>query len=241
MKIHWDVPQGSEQWFKLRSGIPTASEFSSIITPERGEYSKSRWPYAIRLVAEKVLNWKAKQLDTEDVRNGREREPFAVKRLEFMHDLTMKPVGFVTTDDGKVGASPDRFVMPNLMPVEIKSPSVLTHLGYLLRGHGTAHKPQVQGQMYVCEADEAIFYSFNPEMEAAQEYMIRTPRDDKYIQTLAGYLDQFTDEVAMLMDKAESLGLHQQYTDAPEEDVPGLVEADPGMAEAIAKAGGDQS
>jgi hypothetical protein len=32
----------------------------------------------------------------------------------------------------------------------------------------------------------------------------------------------------------------QAFADAPEEDVPGLVEADPGMAEAIAKAGGKE-
>lgn len=38
--IQHKVEQGSEEWLILRLGIPTASEFSNIITPARGEPTK---------------------------------------------------------------------------------------------------------------------------------------------------------------------------------------------------------
>jgi hypothetical protein len=39
MKIH-NCTQGTEEWRKLRAGIPTASEFHKIITPKTGQLSK---------------------------------------------------------------------------------------------------------------------------------------------------------------------------------------------------------
>ncbi len=50
MKKH-DVEQGSEEWYALRAGKPTASEFSKLIT-SKGEPSKSAATYAITLAIE---------------------------------------------------------------------------------------------------------------------------------------------------------------------------------------------
>jgi hypothetical protein len=51
MIIH-DVVQGSPEWHALRAGIPTASEFSQLVT-STGEPSKSMKEYALVLAAEK--------------------------------------------------------------------------------------------------------------------------------------------------------------------------------------------
>ncbi len=233
----WDVEQGSSEWFKLRSGLPTASQFDMVVTPERCDLSKQRFKLAVRLIAERLLNWQPRQVDTEDMRLGREREPEAIRHLEFVHDLTTRKVGLVRTNDKRLGASPDRFVVPSMIPIETKAPSDPTQFEYLLFGHGASYKPQVFGQMLVCDADEAIFMSYNPR---TPEYFVRTRRDEEYIRKLSGHLNQFTDELDMLTDKARALGLYQAYEDAAEEDVPELIETHEGMAEAIAKAGGDQ-
>ena len=64
MIIH-NVEQRSEEWFSLRLGIPTASEFHNIVGNTTGELSRSKdkkglsevaKKYAYRLVAEKLLN-----------------------------------------------------------------------------------------------------------------------------------------------------------------------------------------
>ena len=50
MKTH-DVEQGSKEWHELRSGMPTASGFSKILT-SKGDPSKSMEGYANSLAAE---------------------------------------------------------------------------------------------------------------------------------------------------------------------------------------------
>lgn len=209
MKVHWNIQQGTAEWFGIRAGIPTASEFHNIITPAKGELSKSRGKYACRLIAERLLNWQAQSLDAlEHIKRGKDREPAAIQRLEFVHDLNTREVGFVTTDDATIGASPDRFVMPSMLPTEVKCPSDPIQFEYLLLGHGDDYRPQVQGQLYVCEADEALFYAYNPR---TPEYMVRTHRDEAYIAKLAAALRQFNDELGQLLEKAQSLGLYQAY------------------------------
>ena len=49
---HYDIDQGSESWFRLRMGIPTASEFKKIITPKTMKLSSQAHDYAILKLAE---------------------------------------------------------------------------------------------------------------------------------------------------------------------------------------------
>ncbi|MDE2233869.1 MAG: exonuclease, partial [Patescibacteria group bacterium] len=52
--IEIDVLQGSEEWHKARTGIPTASHFSKIITPKTLKLSAESDHYENRLVAERL-------------------------------------------------------------------------------------------------------------------------------------------------------------------------------------------
>jgi hypothetical protein len=46
--------QGSMDWYRLRMGIPTASQFHKIVTPG-GKLSEQRHAYMYRLIAERLL------------------------------------------------------------------------------------------------------------------------------------------------------------------------------------------
>jgi len=50
MQIH-DVEQGSSEWLMLRSGLPTASNFSKMVT-STGKLSKSIDDYALTLACD---------------------------------------------------------------------------------------------------------------------------------------------------------------------------------------------
>jgi len=52
MIVH-DVDQNTDEWFQLRLGIPSASEFDKLITSS-GSRSKQLDAYANRLVAERL-------------------------------------------------------------------------------------------------------------------------------------------------------------------------------------------
>src|SRR3990167_9152399 len=105
MILH-DVPQRSAEWFALRAGKPTASEFSRVVT-SAGELSKSAYGYALTLAAEMFVG---QSIDAWEgnawTERGRELEVAARTAYEFVCDVSVKPIGFVTDDLGMVGCSP---------------------------------------------------------------------------------------------------------------------------------------
>jgi len=206
MKIH-DCQQGTPQWYALRLGIPTASEFHKIVTPT-GKLSAQARRYAFRLVTEKLLNQTLTSLDNlEWIERGRELEPDAVRMYEFEEGAKTVPVGFITTDDGLLGASPDRLIDGRNAGLEVKCPAPHTHLEYMVDGFGNDYVPQVQGQMLVGELDYVDRYSFHPSMPP---FRLRTYRDDQFIWNLAQALKQFTDQLHELTEKVKGMGYFQE-------------------------------
>jgi hypothetical protein len=209
MKIYADVEQGSPEWFKLRLGIPTASCFDQIVTPKKCELSASAYKYALRLCAEKLLNMPSATIDGQEwMERGKELEDDAVRQYEFHIEKKTIKVGFITTDDGSVGFSPDRLVMDGKdrrIALEIKCPSQHVHLGYLLDGAAPEYKPQVQGQIWIADLDRADLYSYHPQMPPA---LIQTAPDREYIQKLSNAVDTFKDLLARMMERAQSLGVY---------------------------------
>ena len=208
MKIYM-CEQRSDAWRQLRLGIPTASNFDRIITPKRGELSKTAADYALRLCAERLLNVTSEStIENPWMEQGRILEADAVRQYEFTYEATTVAVGFITTDDGQIGCSPDRLVSSDKrVALEIKCPSPHVHLGYLLNGTAPEYTPQVQGTIYVAELDHAELYSYSTQMPAA---LIRTNRDDEYIAKLDVALRQFNDNLAKLFERAKALGAFQQ-------------------------------
>jgi YqaJ-like viral recombinase domain len=203
MKIH-NVEQGSGEWLTLRLGIPTASMFHKIITPKKLEYSTQSRGYQFYLIAEKLLNYSLSSLDNlEWIARGKELEPDAVKMYEWDQDVVTAPVGFITTDDGRVGATPDRLLIDEPACLELKCPAPHTHVEYMIDGFGQDYMAQVQGQMLVGEFEWVDRFSYHPEMPPV---LVRTPRDDAYIGILQGYLDRFCDEMDELLEKVQARG-----------------------------------
>lgn len=208
MRIYADVLQGSDQWHALRLGIPTASNFHKIVTPKKCELSKGAIEYALRLCAEKLLNTSGEATVTNPwLERGKELEPVAVKQYEWQYEATTIPVGFVTTDDGTIGCSPDRLVVSERkIALEIKCPSPHVHLGYLLNGTDDDYKPQVMGQCYVAELDHAELFSYHPQMPPA---LIQNARDEEYIAKLADALKRFNENLFALFGRAKEIGAYQ--------------------------------
>ncbi len=107
--------QGSLEWFAARCGIPTASEFSRLVTNtiKDGEYklSASLPGYANELAAELFAGKSLDQFDGNAwMQRGKDKEAEAVAFYEFASDAVISRVGFITTDDGLCGCSPDALV-----------------------------------------------------------------------------------------------------------------------------------
>jgi hypothetical protein len=212
--IEHHFEQYSDDWYRARLGIPTASHFHNIITPTgvptRGDRRKK---YMYRLIAEKLL----KQAMDDSfsgywVKRGRELETEAADAFLRQSGLggswALHKVGFCTTNDGKVGCSPDRVLRRGEHRdtdegVEIKCPSPWVQVEYLLEGPEDNYKPQVQGHMLICGYPCMHLWAYHPNMPAVH---IRTQRDDLFVEKLARELYYFCNETEIEYERATRMG-----------------------------------
>lgn len=184
------MAQGTPEWIAARIGVATASSFDEIITPKTCEPSKSQHGYMARLLAEWFLNVSLDDYVSEFMARGREMEAEARGWYEFETDHTAQQVGFCLRDDGRSGASPDSLVDED-GALEIKCPSAVTHMGYLL-DHGAsakaAYRCQCQGQLWVLERRWVDLLLFHPTLP---RLIVRVERDDKFIAALESCVTTF--------------------------------------------------
>lgn len=211
MLLH-ECIQGTQRWLELRSGRPTSSEFDKIITPG-GAPSKSASGYCNKLLVEVMLGRPLAGVEMPWMKRGKDMEAEAVRYYELLRDVDTVPIGFITTDDGRIGASPDRLVGDDGL-LEIKCPSDETHSKYLAAhvdallgaaGSGVyeAYKVQCQGQLFVAEREWSDVESYYPGLPEA---LTRVHRDDKFIALMKSALYGFIEMFDTRLDKLRSLG-----------------------------------
>jgi len=191
MKIHADIVQGTQEWRRLRAGIPTASAFDNIVTPT-GKKSTQDEKYRFMLLAERMMGHPIDDSKSKWMLRGQDMEGEARAFYEFQRDLPVELIGFVTNDAGTIGASPDAFVGDE-GTLEIKCPSEAIHVSYLLKKSvDAAYYPQVQGQLWITERKWADILSYHPELPPA---LIRVERDEPFIKTLSELVTAFSEEL----------------------------------------------
>ena len=200
--IFHDCIQGSDDWFSLRRGIPTASEFSRIITPAQGKTggpgSKS---YIAQLIGERLaihLPVGAPSYTSRAMEHGREFEAEARRLFAFETNLEIGNGGFCQTDDRRFGSSPDGLIGCSPTDekewtaqgaLELKCPQPETHAGYLLDGDilPTDYKYQVHGHLLVTGAPCCWFMSYCPGM---RPLLLKIEPDDT-TEKLRAALEEF--------------------------------------------------
>ena len=190
MIIH-TMKQRTPEWYALRSGMPTGSEFSKLVTGT-GLPSDSLPDYAMDLATQKLAgeDYAEGQFGgNKHTERGNELEDFAIAAYEFDYDCTVEKVGFVTDDLLQWGVSPDGFVGAKGM-AEVKCLTRKEH-GLVLkyyREHKKAkpqYKPQTQGQMMVCERDWVDLIFYHPKLPML---VIRQEPDLKFVHVLKNRL-----------------------------------------------------
>lgn len=205
-----DVAPGSDEWRQARIGIPTASCAHKIVTPA-GKPSSQRDGYMHELIAERLLGtW----LDSDAgafAERGTILEPSAIAYYELIMNADTIAGGFCTTDDGRVGCSPDKLVVGAGRPargLEVKCPKPATHVGYMLsKNTDERYRCQLQTSLYVTGLESWDICSFHPDMPPA---IIRVQRDEPLIKLLGDRLREFCDE---LDEKTEILRARQPTGD----------------------------
>jgi hypothetical protein len=171
---YYDVVQGERDWFDLRLGRPTASEFKRILTPktlqEGGPGAKSYIRELIGEVLNPILAMNAPCYMSRPMLHGRNTEPEARRYYSMERDVDVANGGFCTTDDGRLGASPDGVIGLRRLEngdsidgaVELKCPMPANHLRYLETPNEVPaiYKWQCHGHMIVTGAAWVDFLSY---------------------------------------------------------------------------------
>lgn len=188
-----DIPQRSDAWYEARRGIPTASVFDKIITPAKGEPSSSQEKLLNELLAEALCPTYGPGYQSADMEAGTELEAEARRFYEFCEAgaLPVKEVGFLLSDCGRFGGSPDALVGDD-GGLEIKCPSAVTQIAYL-RGKvlPLEYKTQVHGYLAVSGRSFWDFLSYYPGLP---RFLVRVERD-AFTEKLAAEVGRFCDKL----------------------------------------------
>lgn len=202
--LELDVEQGSAAWVEARLGIPTASEFSRIVTPA-GKVSASQEPYMCELLAEYFTGEPLVDFSSEWTERGKVLEPDAFDEYAFQRDMEPRKVGLCYRNEAKmVACSPDGLTDPD-GGWEVKSPGPGKHLLYLA-GDGVprAHVPQVQGCIWVTQREWWDFMSYHPDFPSL---IVRMEPDEKYQAALDKQIPLFVEQLLEKRAKLQARGV----------------------------------
>jgi predicted phage-related endonuclease len=167
MKIHTSFKQGTPEWNQIRAGKVTASEMHRLVSP-LGKVRTGDGPrtYLLEKLSERWLGAPLpKDFSTFEMEQGTLIEEYARPAFELWTGLMVKQVGFIESDDGLCGCSPDGLIEGEKAGLEIKSPQIVNHVRYLLDGCVPEdYILQVQGSLYVTGFDRWLFTSFRRRM-----------------------------------------------------------------------------
>lgn len=187
-----DCEQGSEAWQRARMGLPTASEFKTLLGIKKDAREKvTRRTYLLKLAGEILTGEPMESYTNAHLERGKVMEEEARDFYAFLHDVEPQRIGFVK--NGQKGCSPDSFIGTNGM-LEIKTalPHILAET-IIKDDFPPEHKPQCQGGLLVAEREWIDIAVYWPKMP---RFVKRAYRDEPYIKELETAIDQFNDELA---------------------------------------------
>jgi len=196
--------QGSPEWFQVRLGLPTGSEFGTVLASGRGGgESKTRRTYLYKLAAERITGDPMENYVSKDMERGKALEPEARAYYEMLNDVAIERIGFIK--NGRTGCSPDGLIGKD-GGLEIKV--VLPHTLVAAHAHpsGTIppeYVPQVQGNIWCSEREWFDFLLYCPKLPA---FLVRVYRQQGFIDMLAESVEQFNNELDALVTKIKGVG-----------------------------------
>lgn len=220
MKFTWhDIEQRTPEWFALRLGIPTASNFHKILTPKTLKLSESRNKYRNQLLAE-WMTGTPHQDDylSKSMEAGIDNEDRARAAYEMIVDAETTRPGFFTAYDGMAGASPDALLEPST-DLEIKCRELHTQIGWALMTDDSErqdHRIQCQGRLLIEQREWSHLWNFNQQMAIP---VLKSPRDERVISAIDQALRQFIDELLAARERlTREYGPFPRFTEVPAED-----------------------
>jgi hypothetical protein len=196
-----DVEQNSDEWYSLRAGRITGSNFPKIMANYPNAFGEPAKQYAINIAIERITG---KPVQTgyknEHMDRGHEQEPLAIIEYENIHFCDTQPGGFYYNDF--IGCSPDFRVYDEGLG-EVKSHLPHIHFKNVKRGNiDPQYKWQIWGNLKFINRNWIDYVSFCGNYPPGNQiFTCRIKKEDCSEQFKA--LDKRIDEFMILVDKCE--------------------------------------
>ena len=165
MIIHYEIEQGSEEWFDMRLGRLGSSEASVLLVEGKSESGLGTG--AITLLVKKISEsitgeFASSDYKSPDMEHGNEYEPFARSAYENIKFEKTTRVGYVSKSD-HFGYSPDDFVGDDGL-VEYKCLSGPEFVRYSLFGViDKKHLAQMQWGLWMTKRKWCDYVVYHPD------------------------------------------------------------------------------
>lgn len=197
-----DCEQGTPAWSALRVARPTTSRFHKIIQPTKLKYSGQAPAFVAQLLAERELTYSLEDWKGNDYSHrGTTLETKALSYYELVRNLDVLRVGFIESDDGRVGCSPDGLVGAD-GGLEIKCYAPAHHMRCLL-GEAPVGITQLQGSLWMTGRKWWDVLAYSPIFPPV---LLRVERDEKFIAALAGCVKRFLEEMDAGQERLDAMG-----------------------------------
>jgi len=177
--IRIETEQRSEAWFQAKLGRIGASRFKDLMSGE----STIGYKGLISDIAAEIKSGEMEETYTNaDMERGIELEPEARAAYEDIFEVDVEETGLCIPDESNefhewVGVSPDGGMDGFTKLLEIKCPKKRTHWNYIKAEKlPNEYKWQVQGQLFVTNAEYCDFMSYHPSLKP---FIIRVYPDFK--------------------------------------------------------------
>ena len=189
--------QGTPDWFAARMGMPTASEFSTVLASGKdGGASKTRKTYMHKLAGEILTGQPMEGYSNAHMERGHAMEEEARNFYSLMNGVDPERVGFII--NGDKGCSPDSLIgNAGMLEVKTKLPHLLIET-LLADKFPAEHKAQCQGALWVAEREWIDIAVYWPKLPL---FVKRAYRDETYIADLEAAVKQFNSELADLVER----------------------------------------
>ena len=197
----FDCEQNSPEWYASRAGIPTASEFDTVMARGRGGgESVGRRKYMLRLIGERITGQVVDGYTNAHMERGHALEPEARDLYALVKDANVEQVGFLRRCGA--GASPDSLVdTDGLLEIKTKVPHL--QIECLLSNQVPAeHLKQLHGQLWISGRAWCDFVSYWPGLPL---FVKRVERDEALIARIAIEVREFLDEMAELEARVRAM------------------------------------
>lgn len=186
-----------------RIGKVTASELDNIVKadftlrtgdmPKTYLYKKAAEAFRGELLPNTGGSWSMEQ--------GNLKEEEAIPWYAFAFDVKVRQVGFIESDDGRCGCSPDGLIGDD-EGLEVKCPSAHVHLEYLDNDEvPKEYLPQIHMSMFVTGFKRWTFLSYARRFPAV---IVKVERDEEICGKIASALDTFYGKYDAFMTKLRS-------------------------------------